>query len=127
MERRLKADPSLVYRNIAKKIRLNSVQESTTVNIIKEWFKERVCFKNVIFTDEARFSLDGPDKFISWQLKNNMGDFNRVKRPDASLIVTRLHGTIDSKKYIALLEDHILPYIESQCFNKTTQDLMSAK
>ena len=57
-----------------------------------------------------------------------MGDFNRVKRPfdgggvmvhgvlgpDASLMVTRLHGTIDSKKYIALLEDHILPYIENK-------------
>ena len=122
---------------------MNSVQESNRVEIIKEWFKERVCFKNVIFTDEARFSLNGPDKFISWQLKDNMGDFNRVKRPfdgggvmvhgelgpDASLMVTRLHGTIDSKKYIASIYYPILRtnLERSQWFNKTTQDLMSAK
>ena len=40
LQRRLKADPSLVYRNMQKKIRLNSVQESNRVEIIKEWFKE---------------------------------------------------------------------------------------
>ena len=66
----------------------------------------------MIFTDEARFSLDGLDKFINWQLKDNMGDFNRSERPfdgggvmvhvvlgpETCLMVTRLHWTIDSKK-----------------------------
>ena len=75
----------------------------------------------MIFTDEARFLLDGPDKFINWQLKDNMGDFNGSERPfdgrevmvhvvlgpETCLMVTRLHWTIDSKKYIALQKDHI--------------------
>ena len=133
LQRRLKEDQCIKFRNIPKTIKLNKDQQNKRVEIIKGWFKQRLNFQNVIFTDEARFSVDGPDRFMSWQLKDKISDFNRMKRPfdggglmvhgvlgtDGSLMVTRVNGTVDSCKYIALLEHTILPYIVNKFGNKS--------
>ena len=140
LQRRLKEDQCIKFRNIPKTIKLNKDQQNKRVEIIKGWFKQRLNFQNVIFTDEAWFSVHGPDRFMSWQLKDKIGDFNRMKRPfdggglmvhgvlgtDGSLMVTRVNGTVDSCKYIALLEHTILPYIVNKFGNKIMHHRMSA-
>ena len=65
LQRRLKEDQCIKFRNIPKTIKLNKDQQNKRVEIIKGWFKQRLNFQNVIFTDKARFSVDGPDRFMS--------------------------------------------------------------
>ena len=84
--------------------------------------KDRLCLKKLL-TGEAHFSLDRQDKFMNWQLENEINHYNRVKRPfdgggvmvhgvlgrEGSLKLTHLKGTINSEKYIALLnKSHVI-------------------
>ena len=74
---------------------------------------------------------------MSWQLKNEINNYNRVNRPfdgggvmvhgglgpDDSLKLIRLKGTINSEKYITLLKDGVLSYIVNKFdegFRRTT-------
>ena len=69
-----------LYIYIKKEIVLNAKNREQRVSIIRSWFSENINFKKVIFSDEARFSLHGPDNFQSWDLHDSLDDVERPKR-----------------------------------------------
>jgi len=149
LQKVMKEDKNLTYKKIPKKICLSQLQMQKRVSIIREWFAKRVNFENVIFSDESRFSLDGPDHFMSWQLPQYSESFSRLKRPcngggimvhgvlhlDGTLSLDRVEGKINGKKYIELLKDRVLPILNTrygdnftwQCDNATPYTCATTK
>lgn len=112
------------YLNSKKEIPLTRAHKAARVEHCKKWLIEGAASKNIVFSDESRFKLDGPDHDMSWQLP--YARRTRPKRqqggggitiwgmllPTGILYYTEVQGTINSKMYIKLLEDFALPVIQ---------------
>ena len=64
----LNASKDFKLRNFKKRVVLNKMQRQNRENIITEWFTDNLNFNSIVFTNECRFLLDGPDNFVSWDL-----------------------------------------------------------
>ena len=92
----LNGNKDFKLRNFKKRVVLNKMQRQ---NIITEWFTDNLNFNSIVFTDECRFSLDGPDNFVSWDLYDSAGDAERPKRMmDGGGIM--IYGFIDYIGYL---------------------------
>lgn len=122
----LKKNDSFILRNVKQKIILTEDQMSTRVQICKGWFTEKINFEKVIFSDECRFSLDGPDNFLSWQLWSSNNQQFRRRRAfgggsimiygfignDGFLSIKRIEGNLNGEKYASLLNDIVIPELQ---------------
>jgi len=124
----LNVNKDFLLRSIKRKIKLSDQQKINRINIIKSWFKESLDFKTIVFTDEVRFSLDGPDNCLSWELnedsdKENL-DLRQQKGGSILLYMAisregiihfeRVGGNMNSKKYIDILKDNVLPMLRAK-------------
>ena len=108
-----------------KKIQLTAAQKEKRVGMVRKWICDKIDPDNIVFTNEARFSLDGNDNMYSWIDKN---DNSRQLRPykggsimvrgaitkSGQLIVRRIVGTLDSQKYCNLMETDVLPLLKKR-------------
>ena len=81
-----------------------------------------------MFTDECRFSLDGPDNFVSWDLYDSAGDAERPKRMidgggimiygfidyTSYLWIEKISKTMNSHVYLDLLKENIIPNLRKR-------------
>jgi transposase len=93
--------------------------------LARKWIEENLINNNIVFSDEKRFSFDGPDSWCSWY--DPLDPPLRIKRQmnggavmvwgmtmsTGEIYVKKLEGKIDSDKYISLLKHHIKPYLNS--------------
>jgi DDE superfamily endonuclease/transposase len=124
VQRFLKAE-GYKYANSKREIVLSNAHKVARVEICKKWLIEGAASRNIVFTDETRFCLDGPDHDMSWQ---QPGD--RRKRPmrqqggggimiwgmllpSGQLRYTEVKGSLNSAKYKKLLQDFALPTAEA--------------
>ena len=49
----------MIYQNIPRKILLTKVHKERRVGFVKKWIR-------TIFSDEKRFTLDGPDNWMTY-------------------------------------------------------------
>lgn len=131
LQKFLKDDKSFKLKSLQRKIILNESQKEVRLNVIRKWFEDNINFKKICFTDECRFSLDGPDKFISWDLYNDKSTIFRNRRAmyggsimifgaigfDGNLIIRRLNKSITGKVYEELLKTDIMPILRSRYGN----------
>lgn len=131
LQRFLNGDSAFKLVSIPKRIYLKDFDKIRRVEHVKDWFKNRINFHNVIYSDEARFSLDGPEKFISWQMKNDNNCNSRIKRAidggsvmvygligsDGFLLVKKIEGTMNAGRYINLLNEDIIPLLRARYQN----------
>ena len=113
------------YVNSKKEIPLSASHKAARVECCKKWLIEGVASKNIVFTDESRFKLDGPDHDMSWQQPHARRTRPRRQQGGGGIMVwgmllptgvlhyTELRGTLNSLKYIKLLQDFALPIIEA--------------
>lgn len=118
------------WKKVPQKIELNEIDKKKRLDHIKEWISQGIKFNNVIFTDEKRFSLDGPDNYIDWISGNE--NIHRKRRQmgggglmihamvfyDGYVHITKLDKTLNSENYqeivVGLLEiakDHFTDFI----------------
>lgn len=109
------------YKNVRKQILLTNSDKFTRLETVRLWIGNNHPWEKTIFTDEKRFSLDGPDDWRSY-VRNNFSS-SRIKRqcggggvmvwmmvmPNGLLSFHFLEGKVDSKMYIDLMKIHVLP------------------
>ena len=111
-----------------KKPPLSKIHREKRVQWAEQYVK--MDFKNVVFTDECRATLDGPDGWSSGWVLNGRPVGSRIRRQQGDGGVMFWAGIkdqdiigpfrvpqgvkIDSKGYCQLLTDFFLPYLEDQ-------------
>lgn len=58
---------NFIYYKIRKDLDLSEIQKTAGVNSARHWLSTSFTSKNVVFTDEKRFSHNGPDNQSSYQ------------------------------------------------------------
>ena len=123
----LAADPTLSWEKAQSAPALYPVPRSTRMDWVRQYLPKGARFwRSVVFSDESRFSLDGPDglsahwqdqrRNAGWRVhrRNNGGSvmvwaaFSRAGKSELVFI----DGTMDSSKYCATLSTTLLPFIE---------------
>lgn len=114
--------------NNKRKIILTEKQKDVRVSTVLSWFQKNINFNEVVYSDECRFSLDGPDNFMSWEIDNEEKCYTRFKRPcfggsimiygyilkDGYLGIRKIDGTLTGLSYADLMKNDILPEIRSK-------------
>jgi transposase len=113
------------YANSKKEIVLSNSHKAARVEICKKWLIEGVVSRNIVFTDETRFKLDGPDHDMSWQppgarrkqpMRQQGGGGIMIwgmLLPSGELHYNEVKGTLNSAKYKKLLQDFALPTLDA--------------
>lgn len=117
------------YKNLPQTLVLTSAQKEKRVTFVKQWICDNINMKNVIFSDESVFSLDGNDNFKSWSRSQIV---NRMKRPFGGgklmiwgcmsshglLEIRKCNQNINSQNYCVLMESDIIPLLKSSINSK---------
>lgn len=117
------------YKNSESRIILSSEQKRERLQVCEGWIKDRLKWSKVIFTDEKKFNLDGPDNWKSYvrmgrrivRNKRQMGGGSimiwGMILPNGELVVRRIIGNQSSEKYKTLLSSFAVPYIRKKYFD----------
>lgn len=114
------------YTKATVEITLTREQKQRRLASAKIWLSENMNFEIVVWTDEKRFNLDGPDSWCSWIRKGDK--LHRDKRqqggksiqfwgmflPDGRIILQELHQRSKSSDYIRLLETFVMPTLDEE-------------
>lgn len=117
------------YTNIDKSIPLTKVHKKKRVDLANQWLGSNHNFKKTVFSDEKRFSYDGPDNWQTWT--DNRTRITRSKRqmgggsimvwgmllPDGLIHLELMKGRQNSEKYLSLIKDKVKPFLDSRFEN----------
>jgi hypothetical protein len=113
------------YMNSKKQIPLSDAHKASRMEFCRKWLIEGAASKNIVFTDESRFKLDGPDHDMSWQQSHARRRHTKRQQggggimiwgmllPTGVLHYKEVKGTLNSKKYVELIKNFALPIIEA--------------
>lgn len=111
------------YSKAKKIINLTSSHKRIRIEIISEWFSNNHCWEKTVFTDEKRFSLDGPDNWSSYHSKHTklIRQCRQCKgggimvwgmvTPGGTLYYQFITGKFNSNGYVELLANYAVPHI----------------
>ncbi len=111
------------YSKVLKQLPLTAKHKKVRVEFARKWIGDNVLSKNVVFSDEKRFSFDGPDNWFSWydpfdpplRIKRQLGGGSvmvwGMTLPSGEIYVKRLEGKVNSDLYIAMLKASVVPYL----------------
>jgi len=109
------------YKNVRRRIFLTKTHKEKRVQMAKEWITNNHDWSKTIFSDEKRFSLDGPDNWMTYIGRNEIIERNMrqckgggvmvwlMVMPNGLLSYKIIEGKFDSKDYLALLKTSVVP------------------
>lgn len=113
-----------LYKKAKKQIILTKSHKEKRVKILTSWIVDGIDFNKVIFSDEKRFCLDGPDDWRSYVPKQ-MNQIRQKRQcggggimlwlmimPNGLLAYRLIKGKFNSDMYIELLRTMIVPMIK---------------
>lgn len=107
------------YKSAVNIIKLSKIHKERRVSLIKEWTRDNVDWTKVIFSDEKRFCLDGPDSWSTYTDENRNIYRNKRQNKGGGIMVwgmitfcgyfhlIRMEGNYNSGAYCALIIDNI--------------------
>lgn len=109
------------YTTAKSEIILSKKHKQNRIDIISKWISDNHCWEKTIFSDEKRFSMDGPDDFRTYVKKSQKRI--RQKRqckgggimvwmmvlPNGLLAHRVITGRFSSKDYLNLLKGMVVP------------------
>ena len=118
------ASKQIVYTKAAQSIQLTDIQKQKRVDCATTWLAENLNWDTVIFSDEKKFSCDGPDNWMSYHSKSY--PIIRQKRqmgggsvmvwcmtfPTGQIFLKVLKGVQKSVNYLSLLSNFAVPIIK---------------
>jgi transposase len=116
----------LKYTNPQTRILLSAAHKAKRHEMCQKWLTAGEASRNIIFTDEARFSLDGPDCIKSWQsahrrkirpMRQQGGGGVMIWGmlfPSGHLHLQEVKGNLDSRKYCLLLDSFAFPRLREE-------------
>jgi transposase len=125
VQRFLKED-GYKYLKTKKEIALTKRHKDNRLETCRKWLVAGMPSRKIVFTDETRFKLDGPDNDMSWQQPKSRRKRPRRQAggggimiwgmllPSGVLRYVEVAGTLNSAKYIKLIKDFALPIITAQ-------------
>lgn len=114
------------YIEAEKRIQLTSDQKRKRVEMATMWLDAMWPWDKVVWSDEKRFNLDGPDSWSTWVRKGQIVERNRRQQggaslqiwgmlmPDGTLVYRELHQRSKSEDYIELLREFVKPYLDCE-------------
>ena len=122
VSRRIAEDSNLFWSKMARKPPLTSVHQTARLNFAFEHIALSAEWRRVVFSDEKKFNLEGPDGFrYYWHdLREEPATLSKRHSGGGSLMVwgaisyggktelVTLRGKIDSRRYQDTLADHLL-------------------
>lgn len=116
----------LTYKKSPQQISLTAQQMKQRVELAEKWIVENLISNNLVFTDEKRFSFDGPDSWYSWydpfnpptRIKRQLGGGSVMVWGAAlstgEIIIQRLEGSVNSRIYTEMLDSNVTPFLISR-------------
>jgi len=113
-----------IYKKIKTKICLTKKHKQSRVRIIRDWLIGNHQWDKTIFSDEKRFSLDGPDDWRSYVPKNHSYDRQHrpcegggimlwmMVMPNGLLAYRILKGNFNSENYLEILQEMAVPMMK---------------
>ena len=117
------------YKKVKQSVSLTRPQMKKRLEISEKWISDNHNWKATVFTDEKRFSFDGPDNWCTYMDENS--HFTRKKRqqggggimvwgmllPDGFIHLELLIGRQKSSNYVELIKKKVHPILQSRMQN----------
>lgn len=122
VRRTIRNIPHLVYSKLQKKPKLTKIHIEQRLRFSQDSIKNRLDFEKIVFSDEKKFNLDGPDGFAYYwhDLRKEKQFFSKRQSGGGSVMVwggfgyggktelVFLEGRVDSEQYVDVLKNHLL-------------------
>lgn len=115
----------LQHRKMQKMPRLTAEHKLARVALAREWLENGYNWENVVWSDEKKFNLDGPDGYAYYwhDLRKEERIFSKRGFGGGSLMIwgcfgvgggrlATVSGRMNSQKYTEMLETELLPFGE---------------